>query len=89
MSRSRRKPYSAITGIRSAKQDKRLAARGVRRKQNQVLNDVNSWEDSLLPHRYECHWNDVWSWDRDGNQMYWGNDLDWGNAKWRHSLFRK
>lgn len=68
MSRSYRKPYAAMTGAGSASIDKRYAARGVRRKQNAWL--CNHWEDEdfLLPHRYECHHNDVWSWHRDGKQ---------------------
>lgn len=68
MARSYRKPYAAVTGSRSARVDKQMAARGVRRKQNQHLK--TSWEDEdfLLPHRLECHHNDVWGWDRDGHQ---------------------
>ncbi len=37
MSRSYRKPYTAITGTKSAHADKKVAARGVRRRQNQWL----------------------------------------------------
>ncbi len=37
MSRSYRRPYAAITGLASAKSDKQLAHRGVRRKQNLAL----------------------------------------------------
>jgi len=37
VSRSYRKPYTAITGTKSAHADKKVAARGVRRRQNQWL----------------------------------------------------
>ena len=35
MSRSYRKPYAAVTGTKSAHKDKKMAARGVRRRQDQ------------------------------------------------------
>lgn len=83
MSRSYRKPYSAITGHSSAKSDKQCAARGVRRKQNQYLKD--NWQDEdnfIMPVRYECRFNDTWSWHRDGKQrLYhppkWEDQLHW------------
>jgi hypothetical protein len=77
MSRSSRRPYAAITGAVSAKDDKRLAHRGVRRKQNLALKTCADYEDFLPPHPLECHWNNTWSWDRDGGQFYFGS--------WRHS----
>jgi len=72
MSKSYRKPYSAITGNRSAHADKTVAARLVRRAQNHALrtavaNDID-WDDFMLPEVYECSFNDVWGWGRDGNQ---------------------
>jgi hypothetical protein len=89
MSRSYRKPYSAITGVSSAKSDKRLAARGVRRRQNQWLKTLEDFDTALVPHRYECHWNDTWCWKRDGSQMYWGSGDRIFNTKWFDRLFRK
>ena len=72
MSRSYRRPFAAVTGVASAKDDKRLANRGVRRKQNLALKtclktDIG-YEALLLPHLLECTWNDTWVWDRDGTQ---------------------
>jgi len=66
MSRSYRKAYSAVTGCGSAKQDKRRAARGVRRTQEQWLNTLSNPDAALTPHRLECPGNDVWNWDREG-----------------------
>jgi hypothetical protein len=74
MSRSYRRPFATITGNASAKDDKRLAYRGVRRKQNQALETCIDFEELLLPHRLECAWNDVWCWGRDGAQLYRGDD---------------
>ena len=68
MSRSYRKPYSSVTGAKSAHYDKMFASRGVRRKQNQVLRQTKDWDEFLIPHRFECDHNDVWSWGRDGKQ---------------------
>lgn len=78
MARSYRKPYTAVTGARSARIDKQMAARGVRHKQNQHLRANWDDEDILLPHRFECHHNDVWGWDRDGHQnLQEPDDRDW------------
>ena len=68
MSRSYRRPYSAPCGNGSAKQDKMLASRGVRRAQNRAVREAIDWEEFELPHRFECNHNDVWSWGRDGKQ---------------------
>ncbi len=68
MSRSYRKPYSACTGHSSARWDKTTAARGVRRKQNQVLRDAEDLEALQMPHRLECHHNNTYDWKRDGGQ---------------------
>jgi hypothetical protein len=69
MSRSYRKPYCAVTGCDSAKQDKRRAARGLRRTQDQWLRMLEDCDSALAPHRLECTWNSVWSWGRDGKQQ--------------------
>ena len=68
MSRSYRRPYAAITGTDSAKDDKRLAHSGVRRKQNLALKICADFENLLLPHPLECHWNNTYNWGRDGAQ---------------------
>jgi hypothetical protein len=70
MSKSYRKPYSTITGHTSAAEDKRIARRMVRHQQNQDIRDLISGDEDLdsflISHRYECSFNDVWSWGRDG-----------------------
>lgn len=68
MSRSYRKPYAAITGTKSAKQDKILAHRGVRRAQNHALRVCQDYEELIMPHKLECAWNNNYSWGRDGKQ---------------------
>jgi hypothetical protein len=68
MSRSYRRPYAAINGTASAKDDKRLAHRGVRRKQNVTLRICGDYENLLLPHRFECARNEIYCWARDGAQ---------------------
>jgi hypothetical protein len=68
MSRSYRRPYAAITGLASAKSDKQMAHRGVRRKQDQALKTCADFEGFLLPHVLECHWNNNYIWGRDGAQ---------------------
>lgn len=80
MSGSYRKPYAALCGGDvSAKEDKRRAARGVRHKQNQWLRTLGDFDGALVPHRYECRWNDVWTWKRDGGKRLVGrkSDRDW------------
>jgi len=54
MSRSYRSPFAAVTGARSAADDKCRAARGVRRKQNQWLRKTTDFDDAVVPHRFEC-----------------------------------
>jgi hypothetical protein len=68
MSRSYRRPYSAITGIKSAADDKRIARRSWRRAQEQAIRDCADWEELVIPLRLEAAFNDVWSWGRDGHQ---------------------
>jgi hypothetical protein len=69
MSRSRRRPYSAIAGGDSANLDKTTARRNVRRKQNQWLKTLTDYDSALVPHKYECSWNDTYDWGRDGAQF--------------------
>ena len=69
MSRSYRKPYSAITGVKSAADDKRVARRNWRHAQNNALRMPNiDWDEFLIPARYEASYNDVCGWGRDGIQ---------------------
>jgi len=72
MSRSFRRPFAAVTGTASAKSDKRMAHRGVRRKQNLALKTCLDYDGLLIPHRLECTWNDTCVWGRDGAQLYHG-----------------
>ncbi len=92
MSRSYRRPFAAITGLASAKSDKRLAHRGVRRKQNLALKTCPDYESLLLPHRLECAWNDTNIWGRDGAQCYLGsmcNSQDDYSQKYLRKMLRK
>ncbi len=68
MSRSYRKPYTAVTGNKSAHDDKKLAARGLRRRQNQWLHMLRDADEALVPHRLECPCNNTYNWERDGRQ---------------------
>ena len=43
MSRSYRKPYTAITGVSSAHHDKKTAVRGMRRRQNAWLRNLDDF----------------------------------------------
>jgi hypothetical protein len=88
MSRSIRRPFAAITGTASAKDDKRMAHRGVRRKQNIALKTCADYEDFLVPHRLECAWNDTYCWGRDGAQCYMGSMPD-SQYEWSRKYYRK
>jgi hypothetical protein len=83
MSKSYRKPYSAVTGVRSAHHDKTLAARSVRRAQDGAIRNAIAsqidWDEFLLPEVYECSDNDVWSWGRDGNQYLQKRSKEYNN----------
>ena len=71
MSRSYRKPYSAITGRGSAKEDKRIARQAVRRMENQRIRnckDLEDYENLVMPDRLDCAYNETYSWGRDGKQ---------------------
>jgi hypothetical protein len=92
MSRSWRRPYAAITGLASAKGDKQLANRGVRREQNHALKTCTDFENLLLPHRLECHWNNSYNWGRGGAQCFLGNLCDSAgeyNRKYFQRILRK
>jgi hypothetical protein len=92
MSRSYRRPFAANTGLFSAKWDKQMAHRGVRRKQIHALKTCADYENLLLPHRLECHWNNTWCWGRDGAQCYLGsmrNAQDDYSRKYYRKLLRK
>ena len=92
MSRSYRRPFAAITGLSSAKWDKQMARRGVRRKQNLALKTCTDYENFLPPHRLECHWNDTYNWGRDGAQSYlgWMCDSDDSHFRnWYQKVLRK
>lgn len=70
MGKSYRKPYGTYCSIKSsARHDKQLAARGLRRRQNAWLHEHWDDEDGLIPHRYECAHNEVYDWTRDGTQF--------------------
>ena len=92
MSRSYRRPFAAITGLASAKDDKRMAHRGVRRKQNLALKTCADFESFLLPHVLECHWNNNYCWGRDGGQCYLGwmcNSCEDDFREWYQKVLRK
>jgi hypothetical protein len=85
MSRSVRKPYCAVTGTSSAKEDKQRAARGVRRALNQWLRVLDDPDAALAPHRLECSSNDVWNWEREGKPRFQAPSPD----DWYRELLRK
>ena len=92
MSRSYRRPFAAITGTASAKDDKRLAHRGARRKQNLALKICADYENLLLPHCLECPWNNTYIWGRDGAQcccIYMRYSDDEYSQKYYRKLLRK
>jgi hypothetical protein len=92
MSRSTRRPFAAITGTASAKDDKRMAHRGVRRKQNFALKTCADYGDFLVPHRHECAWNNNYCWGRDGtqcDQSYLRFSPDVMSRKYYRKLLRK
>lgn len=68
MGKSYRRPYSAITGCKSAKHDKMVARRCWRRAQEQAIRDCIDWEELVIPKRLEASFNEVYSWGRDGKQ---------------------
>ncbi len=75
MSRSyKHQPFASICGGASAQYDKTLAARGVRRAHRKVMHIALRTEeyDVTLPHRLQCTHNNVWTWGRDGHQLWQG-----------------
>ena len=66
MSRSYRKPYAVFTG---AHEDKKMAARGLRRRLKQWLHTAEDPEAVLISHRFECLHNNTYTWERDGRQF--------------------
>jgi hypothetical protein len=91
MSRSRkRRPFMAVTGSGSAKQDKIIAHRGERRAHTRALIVARKqdYEDFLPPKRLECAWNNTYSWGRDGSQMYW-KPARYGHENWFLRMMRK
>ena len=92
MSRSTRRSFSAITGLSSAKWDKQMAHRGVRRKQDLALKACPDYDSLLLPHFLECHWNNNYCWGRDGAQGYHGSmrfSADERSRNYYEKLIRK
>jgi hypothetical protein len=92
MSRSTRRPYMAVTGNSSAKSDKRLANKGVRRAHKASLKTCTDFENFLLPHRLECHWNEVYGWSRDGKQWDFSHYADFNDpseVQFYRKLLRK
>jgi hypothetical protein len=92
MSRSYRRSFAAITGTASAKDDKRWAHRGARRKQKLVLKLCLDYETLLLPHRLECPWNNTYYWGRDGAQRYispWYEEDNDRARRYHEKLLRK
>jgi hypothetical protein len=92
MSRSYRRPFAAITGLASAKSDKQMAHRGVRRKQNLALKTCADFQSFLPPHFLECSWNNTYCWGRDGAQSsvssWYELDDEYGRLYYR-KLLRK
>lgn len=83
MSKSYRKPWGTACSIKSsAHDDKTIAARSVRRAQEQSLREAvhdDDWDGWLLPNRYECTHNNVWGWGRDGKKRPLGTNNQYNN----------
>lgn len=69
MSRSTKKHVYG-TWLRVAGYDNTLAARFARHKQNQAVREKALEEDFLVPHKFECPFNNVYSWRQDGKKRY-------------------
>lgn len=74
MSRSYRKPYIYVCGLRaSSHSDKTVASRSYRRLANTYTRDhVEAEDDFLIPDRLEANYNDPWGWSRDGSAWWMG-----------------
>lgn len=71
MSRSyRHQPFASVTGNCSAKEDKKLAHRGVRHVQNHIARMMATNPDLEMPHFRSCPRNEVYNWSRDGSQRW-------------------
>ena len=80
MSRSYRRPFASVCGKVSAKQDKQMAHRGVRRVQNRIARLMAENPDLMMPHFRSCPWNNPYSWTRDGGKRpQWPDARDWSN----------
>ena len=89
MSRSYRKPHAAVCGSDSAHDDKKHAARSVRAAHRQALRDLlksGLYDEFLLPHRYECSFNDTYLWARDGGKHL---HFDSNTDEWQHKWYLK
>lgn len=82
MSRSYRKPYASIVGVRSVKQDRTLASRAFRRLTNFYLRSNPSEDSFLLPHRYEATHNSRYSWTTDGRNRLIRKEPKWFSWLW-------
>jgi len=73
VSRSYRKPYAYVCGLRSSShEDKTIASRAYRRLANSYTIEHYDEDDFLVPHRRDANYNDPWGWSRDGNARYYG-----------------
>ena len=93
MSRSYRIPYAVFTSAPSAHEDKKIAARGLRRRLKQWIHILTDPEDALAPHRLECPHNDSYTWERMGRPYLTdphipGPDDGWAYRRWS-KLHRK
>lgn len=70
MGKSYRRPYGTFGSCASAKKDKVMAHRCLRRLQERSLRAAQDFEEYIIPLRYEAAHNDVWGWARDGKQHF-------------------
>lgn len=79
MGKSYRRPYSSAVGHPSAKKDKQIANRALRRTQNNYTKQFYEDDGFLIPHKYECSHNEVYGWSRDGKVKYQTLEHSWNN----------
>ena len=87
MSRSYRIPYAVFTSPPSAHEDKKMAARGLRRHMKQWIHLLDDPDAALVPHRFECPHNDSYAWERIGRPYLTdpyipGLDDGWAYRRW-------
>jgi hypothetical protein len=70
MSRSYRKPYASICKFYSNHEDKKIASKAVRHNSKTYLNTNWYRDDLLMPDKFECSDNDIWTWQSDGKLRY-------------------